>query len=74
MLGLIMELRQSWIEKVVVRTPMYPEGRKVHVVLQAVSCDRPAAVLVAGGPHQSNEESFCLSCEAKKSELMNRSE
>lgn len=74
LLGLFIELRQAWATAISIRTPQFPEGRPIHVLLSVVSCDRPAAVLLAGGPNQANAESFCLSCEAKKSELRTRGE
>lgn len=49
---LINELLRLWANGVVIKTPRYPLGRRVRVILVAVVCDKPAAHKLGGfGSH-----------------------
>ncbi|GBE78040.1 hypothetical protein SCP_0109220 [Sparassis crispa] len=49
---IVSDLLRLWKDGIVVKTPSSPEGRRVHVALLAVVCDKPAAHKIGGfGSH-----------------------
>ncbi|RPD77473.1 hypothetical protein L226DRAFT_521134 [Lentinus tigrinus ALCF2SS1-7] len=55
---LVNELLRLWYVGVVIKTPRFPNGRRVRVILVGVFCDKPAAHKVGGfGSHMHNY--FC---------------
>ncbi|KAG2350555.1 hypothetical protein BDR05DRAFT_993937 [Suillus weaverae] len=55
-----------------VKTPNFPEGRRVRVILVAVCCDHPALCKVCGFGGHYKEEGFCTHCHIKRSELQTK--
>lgn len=54
---------------IVIKTPLYPEGRRVRVALVAVCCDHPAMCRISGFADHRKESMFCTRCQLTHSEL-----
>ncbi|KAG0703217.1 hypothetical protein DFH29DRAFT_874615 [Suillus ampliporus] len=57
---------------IMVKTPNYPNGRQVHMILVAVCCDHPVLCKVCRFGGHRKEEGFCTRCHIKHSELKTR--
>lgn len=58
---LVNELLRLWTEGALIRTPKFPNGRRVRVALVAVICDKPAAHKLGGFASHSHTH-FCTLC------------
>ncbi|KAE8538375.1 hypothetical protein D1P53_004728 [Cryptococcus gattii VGV] len=52
-----------------IRTPKYPNGRKVYIRIGTICCDRPASVAVTGCAYFKRNDSPCLKCTVPASQL-----
>ena len=58
---IVNELLRLWLHGIYVKTPKYPDGRLVRIILVAVVCDKPAAHKLGGfGSH--SHRFFCTRC------------
>ena len=72
MLPLVSQVEDTIRHPITLFPPGIRDGVKVVVVIDALSCDRPAAISMVGAAHQSNKEGFCTRCHAAMSELKER--
>jgi len=56
------ELLKLYDEGVMVQTPLFPQGRRVRIILLAVCCDHPAMCRMCGFGDHRKEEGFCSRC------------
>ena len=54
---------------VLIKTPLFPEGRRVRVALIAVCCDHPAMCRMCGFGDHRTEKMFCTRCTLTHREL-----
>ncbi|KAL5476590.1 hypothetical protein ACEPAI_3270 [Sanghuangporus weigelae] len=63
------DLLRLYEEGIEVRTPHYPNGRKIHVYCIADGCDHPALCRVVGFADHSHLKLFCTRCKIPRDEL-----
>ena len=62
LLPLVLEIRAAEMHGLWVRTPAFPNGRLIRVGLACLCADRPACVMLTGGPHFKRKDAPCLRC------------
>ncbi|KAH9917859.1 hypothetical protein B0H21DRAFT_827671 [Amylocystis lapponica] len=65
----ITDLLQLYNEGIILKTPLFPQGRRVRVILLAVCCDHPALCRMAGFGDHNTKEGFCSRCKIKHADL-----
>ncbi|KAG1851633.1 hypothetical protein DFJ58DRAFT_842116 [Suillus subalutaceus] len=63
------DLLKLYDDGILIKTPGYPSGRRIRVILVAVCCDHPTMCKVCGFGGHSKEEGFCTQCHIPKSKL-----
>ncbi|KAH9928238.1 hypothetical protein B0H21DRAFT_712161 [Amylocystis lapponica] len=63
------DLLRLYNDGILVKTPLYPNGRRVRVILLAVCCDHPALCRIAGFGDHNTKEGFCPRCKIKHADL-----
>ncbi|KZT04236.1 uncharacterized protein LAESUDRAFT_629493, partial [Laetiporus sulphureus 93-53] len=54
---------------IVVKTPLFPEGRRVRVILIGVICDHPALCRMCGFGDHNTKTAFCTKCKIPRDQL-----
>lgn len=69
LLPFVLELRAASRSPIFVRTPKFPSGSPISIVLGALCCDSPARTSVTGRPSHTAGHDFCLRCEVDRDDL-----
>lgn len=65
----VTDLLRLYDEGVVIKTPLFPNGRRVRVVLIAVCCDHPELCRMCGFADHNTKEGFCPRCKIRHPDL-----
>jgi len=66
---LVDDLIELYEHGIVMKTPRYPEGRRVKVALMAIVCDHPAMVKMAGFADKNHNNAPCHRCQATQADM-----
>ncbi|OWZ29495.1 hypothetical protein C356_06183 [Cryptococcus neoformans c45] len=69
LLPLAVDLPSAECDGLWIKTPRYPNGRKVNARIGTICCDRPASVAVTGCAHFRRNDSPCLKCLVRVGQL-----
>ncbi|THH29183.1 hypothetical protein EUX98_g5001, partial [Antrodiella citrinella] len=73
MRAFVCDLLQMYDHGILVKTPAFPEGRRVRVVLVAVCCDHPALCRMCGFADHASKKNFCTKCKIHRKDLNTKS-
>ncbi|OXG48073.1 hypothetical protein C355_04639 [Cryptococcus neoformans Th84] len=69
LLPLAVDLLSADCDGLWIKTPKYPNGRKVYARIGTICCDRPASVAITGCAHFRRKDSPCLKCLVRVGQL-----
>ncbi|KAI0038536.1 hypothetical protein FA95DRAFT_1505463 [Auriscalpium vulgare] len=72
MANYVTDLLKLYDEGIFIKTPLYPAGCRIRVILVAVCCDHPAMCRVCGFGDHRKEEGFCSRCHIAHKDLRSR--